>query len=306
MKKNYTYIIIISILLIILIFPKDCADGVELGLKLFLSSLLPAILPFIILSNFIIKMNFSERLGKLFYPLTHMLFNCSFNGSYAIVMGFLCGYPVGAKIICDLIKNDKLSTEEGTYLFRFINHASPAFIQGYIALSLFKADNYRLFALILIFIPEIITGLIFRRSTPFPSMKPSENNIEYPFSKILDDSIFNALITVAKIGGYLILFSVFTCIINKADFIPLICRTILISITEMTSGAYYISLLQLNKAIKLLLCAEVCILGGISTFFQVNSVTLKSTLKMKDYVFSKIITAVIAVIIFVLLYPALN
>lgn len=306
MKKNYTYIIIISILLIILFFPKDCANGVELGLKLFLSSLLPAILPFIILSNFIIKMNFSEQLGKLFYPVTHLLFNCSFNGSYAIVMGFLCGYPVGAKIICDLIKNDKLSPQEGKYLFRFVNHASPAFIQGYIALSLFKADNYRLFALILTFIPEIITGLIFRNSTPFPSASPTENNIEYPFSKVLDDSIFNALITVAKIGGYLILFSVFTCIISKASFIPEIIKTLLISATEMTSGAYYISLLSLNKAIKLLLCIEVCILGGISTFFQVNSVVLKSPLKMKDYVISKIITSVIAVIIFVLIYPILN
>lgn len=305
MKKNYTYIIIISILLIILIFPEDCASGVELGLKLFLSSLLPAILPFIILSNFIIKMNFSEQLGKLFYPFTHLLFNCSFNGSYAIIMGFLCGYPVGAKIICDLIKNDKLSPEEGTYLFHFVNHASPAFIQGYIALSLFKTDNYRLFALILTFVPEIITGLIFRNSTPFLSPKPTENNIEYPFSKILDDSIFNALVTVAKIGGYLILFSVFTCIISKAAFIPVIFKTILISITEMTSGAYYVSLLSLNKTIKLLLCTEVCILGGISTFFQINSVILKSHLKMKDFVISKIITAVIAVVLFVLLYPLL-
>lgn len=305
MKKHLTYIIILSILLIILFFPKDCADGVELGLKLFLNSLMPAILPFIILSNLIVKMNFSEQLGRLFYPLTHRLFQCSYNGSYVIVMGFLCGYPVGSKIICDLVKEHKLSEAEGTYLFRFVNHASPAFIQGYIALSLFPAHHYRVFALILTFLPEIITGLIFRTTTPFPSAENHKNDMEYPFSKILDDSIFNGLITVAKIGGYLILFSVLACVISEAVFLPSFARTALISLTEMTSGAYYVSLLHINEALKLLLCIEVCILGGFSTFFQVNSVILHSHLKMKDYVFSKILSAVIAVILFILLYPVL-
>lgn len=303
MKKNITYIIIISFLLIILFFPKECSNGVTLGLKLFINSLMPAILPFIILSNIIIKMNFSEQLGKLFYPITHPLFHCSYNGSYAIVMGFLCGYPVGSKIICDLIGENKLSKEEGTYLFRFINHASPAFIQGYIAISLFQCEKYRLFALILAFLPEIITGLIFRTNKPFRNINNHKNAIEYPFSKILDDSIFNGLVTVAKIGGYLILFSVLACIISETTFLPYPIKILLISMTEITSGTYYISLLHVNEALKLLLCVEICILGGLSTFFQVNSVTLHSHLKMKDYVIYKVISALISVIIFTLIYP---
>jgi sporulation integral membrane protein YlbJ len=276
-------------------------NGVSLGLQLFLQSLLPAIMPFIILSNLIVKMNFSEQIGKLFYPITHFLFNCSYNGSYAIVMGFLCGYPVGAKIICDLISEKKLSPEEGTYIFRFANHTSPAFIQGYIALSLFSMSNYRLPALLLAFIPEIITGIIFRNNIGFVTNSSTESSIEYPFSKILDDSIFNGLITVAKTGGYLILFSVIACLISEATFLPSIIKIMLISITEITSGTYYISLLNINKSLKLFICIEVCILGGMSSFFQVNSVILKSHLKMKDYVLSKLLSATILLIIFAII-----
>ena len=283
-----------------LFYPSYCGDGVILGINLFINSLLPAILPFIIFSNILIKSNISKELGRIFYPLTHKLFNVSAEGSYAVIMGFLCGYPVGAKIINDLYFADKITKYEANYLFRFINHASPAFIQGYIVFSLLNSPHYRILAITLTYLPEIIIGLIYRNSTGYISSSDTDIEKKYPLSKILDDSIFDALLTTIKIGGYLILFSIAATLINHITFLSLSIKTLIISFFEITSGSYYISHLKFNSIYKLFFCIIICISGGLSTFFQINSVTRNSNLNIKIYIISKIQSIIICTLLFLL------
>ena len=42
------------------------------------------------------------------------------NGSFAIIAGFLCGYPMGAKISTDLTHTKQISPQEGAYLLSFL------------------------------------------------------------------------------------------------------------------------------------------------------------------------------------------
>ncbi|RHE76568.1 hypothetical protein DW723_05725 [Blautia obeum] len=53
-------------------------------------------------------------------------------GAYAVIVGALCGYPVGAKIISDLYENHQISESEAKYLLTFTNHASPVFVRTYL------------------------------------------------------------------------------------------------------------------------------------------------------------------------------
>lgn len=298
MKKVFIYLILLLTLSTLLIFPTYCADGVLLGIKLFINSLLPAILPFIIFSNFIIRLDYSKQLGKFFYPITHTLFGVSHEGSYAVIMGFLCGYPVGAKITSDLYLRGNICKNEAEYLFKFVNHASPAFIQGYIVLSLLKLPEFRIAALILIYLPEIITGIIFRKKQSYPNNLGTNEACDYPISKILDDSLSDAIITISKVGGYLIIFSTAAAVIMKAYFLPLSLKTLLVSTLEITSGTYYIFMLQLPSVNKLFLCILACLFGGLSSFFQVNSVVRKAGFRKRDYFYSKMISAVILTLLF--------
>ena len=53
-------------------------------------------------------------------------------GAYAVIVGALCGYPVGAKITSDLYENHQISESEAKYLLTFTNHASPVFVRTYL------------------------------------------------------------------------------------------------------------------------------------------------------------------------------
>ena len=52
--------------------------------------------------------------------------------SYALLLGLLCGYPMGTKITSDLYGCGRISRREAEYLLTFTNHASPVFIYTYL------------------------------------------------------------------------------------------------------------------------------------------------------------------------------
>lgn len=60
------------------------------------------------------------------------VFGTSPSGAYALLLGLLCGYPMGTKITSDLYGCGRISRREAEYLLTFTNHASPVFIYTYL------------------------------------------------------------------------------------------------------------------------------------------------------------------------------
>ena len=107
--------------------------------------------PFMITSNLLIKTNLVYFLSKVLHPLFGRLFHVSSSGCYAILIGFLCGYPMGAKTISDLILSNQISVQEGRYLLSFCNNTSPMFLLSYIVMQTFD-DQTLAFATLGIFL----------------------------------------------------------------------------------------------------------------------------------------------------------
>ena len=108
------------------------AQGCTLGLTLWYTSVLPSLLPFFILSGLLIRTGAFRFLNRIFAPVLTRIFPVSSDGSYAILMGYLCGFPMGAKVIAELVAHQHISREEGSYLMVFCNNVSPAFFVNYI------------------------------------------------------------------------------------------------------------------------------------------------------------------------------
>lgn len=301
MKKKLYLFLVFIIFIAIFFFPSWCGDGVKLGINILLYSLLPAILPFMLFSNVMIQSNLSKTAGCLVHPLFHKLFKTSANGSYALLMGFLCGYPLGAKIINDLLFEKKISHEEGVYLYKFINNPSPAFIQGYVMTSVCAPKQFRIPALILTYFPAILTGFVLcRKQTAFPDITNNTNETSFPLSKIIDDSIFDACATTIRLGGYLIIFCIFSTLITHISGLSAPLKCTITCMLEITSGIYYISKTTLPAILKLFFSILCSIGGGFSILFQINSVSAKSGLSIFDCIKYKLICMLICTILFFL------
>ncbi len=311
--KPYTKIGIVLFLILIIIFPSYSFEGAKQGLLLWFNTILPTLLPFIILSNLIIKMQITASLSKLVYPIFHILFGVSKEGCYPVLIGFLSGIPVGAKSVSDLLKNKRIKTEEAEFLLGFCNNASPMFIMSYIAISQLKLPGMRFGILIILYLSAILSSKIyFTLSNMQKNKKKNKNEIsalslnadeiiqikieKFDFA-LLDASIMNGFEIITKVGGYIILFSIPAKIITNLYPSENMIKLLAVGLLEITTGINQISNSSYPLNIKIVLVIILTAFGGLSGLAQTKSVINETRLSILTYVKVKCLNMLIACVL---------
>ena len=104
----------------------------------------------------------------------------------------------------------------------------------------------------------------------------------------------DAFMTITKIGGYILLFSIL--IQMTMDFIPIesSIKYIGIGFLEITTGGMLFTKISLPAWLNYSIFVGLCAFGGVSSIFQTASVLSETDLSVKEYVFSKCRQFVIA------------
>lgn len=290
--KQITYAIVcIAFFFVMLCFPKETLSGASDGLLLWFQIVLPTLLPFFIFTNLLIHTNSIIYISYLCGPILQRLFCVSQNGSFAVLAGFLCGYPVGAKVTADLVKTNRISLSEGKYLLSFCNNTSPAFIISYIVMQNIKDESLLLPTLIILYLSPILCSFLFRKYYKITSSRIESDNLQnttlqFRF-EIFDFSIMNAFENITKVGGYIILFSILFSLGNK---LPI---THLLPFLEITNGIPCIvnTFTDFNTSYVLLLALSS--FGGVCAIAQTNSMLGDSKLSITPYTIEKLITTMV-------------
>ena len=138
MKQKFLALLILACFFVFLTFPKQTLNGASQGLLLWFQIVLPTLLPFFVLTSLMIYSHAISLFNKLLGTWIGYIFRVSSHGSFAVICGFLCGYPVGAKVTVDLLNTKKITLSEAKYLLSFCNNTSPVFITSYIVLQCFQ------------------------------------------------------------------------------------------------------------------------------------------------------------------------
>jgi len=264
-------------------------EGCITGINLWLFTIVPALFPFMFFSEILKSTNGFVYISKIFSPLTTQIFKLSKNGSYPLLIGLLCGFPMGAKASSDLVSLNKISFKEGEYLLSFCNILSPGFITGYYCNFVLK-DNSLLFpALFSIYFSHILVGLLLRFSGydddfNYISTDDSSETMPLKFDKIFLDTFIN----LAKIGSFILLFSLICAYIQHL-FLPAAINIALISSFEITTGLGLMETSHISIMQKFLIGNTAISFGGISGIAQTKSIISKSGLSVKKYISSKIL-----------------
>lgn len=299
-SKKFTAFIICSMLILYFLCPSICYSGAKKGISLWLNTVFPSLLPFLILSNFILLANLCPYVCQFLYPIFRPLFGVSRAGCFPVLIGMISGFPVGAKNCADLVKNGQITRLEGQYLLSFVNNASPMFITIYLATNcLHRPDlQYALYAIILLsaFLCSILSRFFLKRFVFSGSycLNPPK---KYSFSTALDSSILNGFQTITKIGGYVILFSIVSQFFLQLPDQLHVISYFLLATTEMTTGIYQISESNLNDNIKIILSLASAVSGGLSSLLQTQSVIAESGLSFRQYAIMKLIQTLLVVLL---------
>jgi sporulation integral membrane protein YlbJ len=309
-KNKLTKGFILIFLAVMILYPVAAFQGASTGLLLWFHNVLPNLLPFIIISNLMIRLNITKQLSKLFYPILGRIFHVSTEGCYPIVLGFLSGIPMGAKSTADLVADKKIHMEEAQFLFTMCNNASPMFILGYIAISQLKLPHIKYALFVILYSSAIISAVLYRflqrqvirKHSDHSSSVVKEDDIpqqkSHSFSfDLLDNSIMNGFEVVTKIGGYIILFSILAQILKEACPGSGIMKAFLMGLLEITTGISQVCNTSMNDSIKIVLVAVLTSFGGLSGLAQTRSVLGDTRLSMKSYFIVKLINGVVALLI---------
>lgn len=234
----------------------------------------------------------------MFGPAFGHLFHCSSNGTFCLLCGFLCGYPVGARLISLQIKEQKLSLMEGQYLLSFCNNVSPMFCISFgimQAIGSHKIIPY----LIIIYGSALLFGFLTRpKSLPVSRQetKKQTSSAEHIF-QLIDVCIIDSFLILIKLCGYLVLFSIIShgiCMVLSTDH-PL-AAPLISSFLEITGGLSMISRLPFGL-IRSSLGVAAMTFGGLCCLFQTGCVINETGLSLKKYAIHKAMTMVLALLL---------
>lgn len=218
--------------LFLLLFSNDNLSAAKKGISLWSSSVLPSLLPFFIATELISHTNIVPIIGNFLNPIMRPLFNVPGEGAFALVLGFISGYPVGAKTVSNLKESGACSDVEAERLIAFTNNSGPLFIIGTIGIGIFLDAKIGFILLLSHVLAALTVGFIFRfwkrnRSFYVNTQKNFTSNVKnsnisfYNLGEILYKSIFNSIISVVMIGGFIVLFSVIVSMLFNSKILYL-------------------------------------------------------------------------------------
>lgn len=294
MRQKLAGIGIVIFFVLMLISPKAVFSGALEGLLLWFQIVLPTLFPFILVTNLLIRTNSTHYISNALGGVLCHIFKVSKNGSFAVIVGFLCGYPMGSKAAADLTASGYISEQEGGYLLSFCNNSSPIFIFNFIVWKTLGKEEYLLPSLLILLGTPILMSFIFRhfylkgqkKFTDLKQEKPVKGN--WTFNTV-DMCMMDSIETITKIGGYILLFSVILSLILSSPFQVGVLRALLPSL-EVTNGITLLGRNSLPFSIQYPSIIGITAFGGFCAAAQTQCMIQQTSLDINLYIIQKLAT----------------
>lgn len=258
-------------LIFLLSEPMVAAKGARMGLMLWANRLIPSLLPFMILTQLLMKSGYLDAITKKMH-ITYPYF--------VLFAGTLFGFPMGCKLTADLYDRGDLTSEEASLLFIISNQMSPAFIGGYILSETLHAPQMIPAGYLIFYAPAVCYGLLrlhvlTRGQTSAGKMiretKKSTSGLRMNFS-VLDAGIMNSFETMLKLGCYVMLFSIITSMCQHyLSAFPAFC-TFTAGLLEVTGAVSAINDFFADTRLKYICMLTAAAFGGCSGIAQTASI----------------------------------
>ena len=295
MKKVLTGIFS-AVCMLALIFDSETAiHGAQDGIALCLQSVIPALFPFLILSN-ILCQNLMGTKSAILRPLGKLA-GIPKGAESLMLLGFLGGYPVGAQNIHFAVKTGAIDEEAGGRMLGFCNNAGPAFIFG-MASSLFSNPYVPWFLWLTHILSAILVAIVLPKQaeTVCTITKTTRNSVLTIFQ--------NCIRIMGNICGWVVVFKVIIAFCKRWFLwkFPIEMQVFVSGLLELTNGIFLLKNIP-AEGLRFVLCATMLSLGGLCVAMQTVFVT--GSLGCGYYFPGKLLQGTLNFVLALLLQPLL-
>jgi sporulation integral membrane protein YlbJ len=125
-------------------------------------SVIPALFPFLAVSNLLISLGFGEWVSPRLSGLMTMLFHLPGQAGSALLLGLVGGYPIGAQTAADLYRENLLTKEETERLLTFCNNSNPVFLVSVLGSGVFGSVRTGVWLWLIHIFSALLVGILSR------------------------------------------------------------------------------------------------------------------------------------------------
>ena len=190
--------------------PSEALSSAREGLALFLSVVLPSMLPFMVCACLFIDSGAAGAAGRLLDRVMRPVFACPGAAAFALAVSLLSGYPGGARVTAELVEAGTIDRRDALRTGVLASSTGPVFLLGALGAGLLGSPVAGWLILLSHYGAVLLTGVLFsvggdrRSSAAFRPSGPAAG----PVMQSLGNAIKKTVDTLWTVGGYIILFSV--------------------------------------------------------------------------------------------------
>ncbi len=300
----------------LLCFPEESMEAARSGVTLCTNVIIPSLFPFFVLSTLLVDLGLSNYFGRALQWIMQPLFRVNGACASALALGFIGGYPVGARTAIALYEKKLCSRVEAERMLAFCNNSGPAFILGVVGAGVFSSSRIGIFLYLAHTIASLCVGFLFRfykagkggTETQLPT-----THFDTPrFSTTFTNAVKSAFSSTLNICAFVLFFTVLIRLLFLSGILPGIAQVLghllsplgctqtdvehlLTGLIEMTSGVWTLTGGALTG--RLSMAAFMLGWAGVSVHCQALSFIGNSGLSVGTYVVGKLLHGIFSAIL---------
>ena len=310
--KNLFLKIFLGILCYILLTQSEItAQSIRHGISLCVGTLVPSLLPFMIIAPFTAYSGIFESPNRLLAKITEKLFYLPGYTYPAIILSFIGGYPVGAKSVKALYENKKINKEQLNRMMCFCVNSGPAFTVSMLGSTLLNNKMIGLIIFLIQIMLALLIGIVcaaksrISKKTFYFLASPS-NNKKIKIREAFVNSVASGCESIIQMCGIVIIFIAFIGILENFNifefiynemlfYVPKnISKTILTSFLEVTYGCIYAA----KSSAPYWIMAFGIGYGGICTHLQIAAILKETNFKYSQFCIFRFINGILSALVF--------
>ena len=308
LKIKFLFILAaVLLLLLILLYPSASIDGAKQAIDAWLNIILPSLGPFCMATTLLLSSGVVSLVSAFVGPPIKKIFGFPGYFAYIFLSSALAGYPMGARLTCDLYKNKMIGEDTASRLICSTSTSGPLFITGAVAIGMLGMGNLALYILLPHYMAALCLAFfhgaycrkyahveknISETLRSFVHQNPLKNQ---PLGQVLLNAVSQAIESMLVVGGFMILFCVFLSCLTASGVFGILSnlpfagegKALIAGVFEMTTGCLYTEGIPLS--LRLILLSGIISFGGLSIHGQTHALAASVGLKVKGFFLSKLV-----------------
>jgi len=264
-RRIWTGIVSSIGMLLLILDAKTALSGAAEGVELCMRTVIPALLPFFLLSILLTGALTGQRI-RLLEPLGRLC-GMPAGSESLLILGFLGGYPAGAQAVAQAYRAGQLKKQDAERMLGFCSNAGPSFLFGIIALQ-FPSQRMVWVLWGIHILSAIAVGMI------LPDKSKSTTRIFPGRTVNIPEALMQALRIMAGVCGWVIVFRVIIAFCRRwfLWLLPEAAQIIWIGVLELANGCCCLGSIT-DTALRFVVCSGILAFGGLCVWMQTVSVT---------------------------------